>query len=80
MEDELKVKWRVGECLSGETEVPEGGCVPMPLRPPQMAGTTFGHSLINFDFFRRSALQWEAPPPVRLRGTGCNSFHSVCVY
>jgi len=47
MEDELKVKWRVGECLSGETEVLGGRSVPMPLRPPQIAETTFRLTQIN---------------------------------
>jgi len=48
MEDELKVKWRVDESLSGETEVLGGRSVPMPLRPPQIAETTFRHTQIKF--------------------------------
>jgi len=55
MEDELKVKWRVDESLSGETEVLGGRSVPMPLRSPQIAETTFRHTQIKFACFRCNA-------------------------
>ena len=55
MEGELKVKWRVGECLSGETKVLGGRSVPMPLRPPQIAETTVRHTQIEFACFRCNA-------------------------